>query len=250
MIELVLVVLAAFVAGIVNALAGGGTFVTFPTLVFLGVPPLTANASSTTALLPGYLATAWAYRDGMRGVGGLGLTGFVLLGLLGGAIGAIALLVTTHEAFRALVPWLLLFATMLFAFGAALQRLIARLALKIDPGTISGRIAVVLMTAYGGYFAGGMGIVMLAVLRVLGVENLQAANGIKALLSAVLTTMAVAIFLIGGLVDPTYVVPMAVAATAGGFFGAWLGRRIPPTWLRIGIIIVGLATAAAFFSGG
>ncbi|MFP4080675.1 MAG: TSUP family transporter, partial [Ectothiorhodospira sp.] len=125
-ISLALVSLSAFLAGGLNALAGGGSFLTLPALVFTGVPPVAANATGTAALLPGYLASAWAYRDLIRAPAGLTVAGVVLLGGLGGALGALLLLATSDAAFRVIVPWLLLVATALFAFGPRLNRLLAR----------------------------------------------------------------------------------------------------------------------------
>ncbi len=247
LIPLLVITGAAFLAGATNALAGGGSFLTLPALVFVGVPAVSANATGTAALLPGYLASAWSYRDLIRAPVGLSLLVVVLLGIAGGTTGALLLLATSNEAFRGIVPWLLLFATLLFAFGPALQRRLASRA-----GTIRGvgaRVGILGVCAYGGYFNGGMGIVMLALFRLLGVHDLRVANGLKNLLSAVLTLIAVLVYMVGGLISWAEILPMAVAATLGGLAGARIGRVLPPPILRNGIVLVGAVTTLLFFLG-
>ncbi|MFP4243958.1 MAG: sulfite exporter TauE/SafE family protein [Ectothiorhodospira sp.] len=243
-ISLALVSLSAFLAGGLNALAGGGSFLTLPALVFTGVPPVAANATGTAALLPGYLASAWAYRDLIRAPAGLTVAGVVLLGALGGALGALLLLATSDAAFQVIVPWLLLVATVLFAFGPRLNRLLALH--RGRPGWW-GRLGVLGVCGYGGYFNGGMGIIMLAAFRLLGVEDLNAANGLKNLLSAVLTMIAVAVYAAGGAISWGPFLPMAVAAILGGVAGARLGRWLPPRVLHHGIVLVGAVTTVIFF---
>ncbi len=245
--QLLVIVVAAFFAGGINALAGGGSFLTLPALVFVGVPAVSANATGTAALLPGYVASAWSYRDLIRAPVGLSLLAVVVIGILGGTAGALLLLATPNQAFRGIVPWLLLFATLLFAFGPALQRRLASRA-----GTTRGigaRVGILGVCAYGGYFNGGMGIVMLALFRLLGVQDLRVANGLKNLLSAVLTLIAVLVYVLGGLVSWSQILPMAVAATLGGLAGARIGRVLPPVMLRNGIVLVGAVTTLLFFLG-
>jgi len=245
---LLVISLAAFFAGGINALAGGGSFLTLPALVFVGVPPVSANATGTAALLPGYLASAWSYRDLMRAPVGLSLFAVLVLGTVGGAGGAALLLATSDAAFRGIIPWLLLFATLLFAFGPALQR---RLPKHTDgAGGVGGRLGILGVCAYGGYFNGGMGIVMLALFRMLGVDDLRVANGLKNLLSAVLTLIAVTIFAVGGLISWKEMLPMAIAATLGGLAGARIGRVLPPAVLRNTIVLVGAITTLLFFING
>ncbi|EHQ51874.1 MULTISPECIES: sulfite exporter TauE/SafE family protein [Ectothiorhodospira] len=245
LLDLALIVIAAFVAGIINALAGGGSFLTLPALVFTGVPPVAANATGTAALLPGYLASAWAYRDLIRAPRGMTVLGVVLIGTAGGAVGALLLLATSNEAFRVIVPWLLLFATLLFAFGPRLNQYLARR--SHGTGGFWGRLGVLGVCGYGGYFNGGMGIVMLAMFRLLGVNDLNVANGLKNLLSAVLTLMAVVIYAWGGAISWPEIPPMALAAVLGGLAGARIGRVLPPALLRNGIVVVGAVTTVLFF---
>lgn len=242
---LALIALAALFAGAINALAGGGSFLTLPALVFTGVPPVAANATGTAALLPGYLASAWAYRDLMKAPPGMTVLAVVLIGAVGGAAGALLLLATSNEAFRVIIPWLLLFATLLFAFGPRLQ--VWTQARSRGRGGLLGRVSVFLVSGYGGYFNGGMGIVMLAAFRVLGVQDLNTANALKNLLSAVLTLIAVLIYALGGVIQWAQALPMAVAATIGGYAGVSLARALPQAVLRNAIIIAGIITTAIFF---
>ena len=247
-LNLLIVALAAFLAGVINALAGGGSFLTLPALVFAGVPPVVANATGTAALLPGYLAAAWSHRRLIRVPAGLSLRVLVLMGVLGGAFGASLLLVTSSAAFRVIVPWLLLVATVLFAFGPRLHQALSRRA-----GTgrgLWGLVSVFGVSVYGGYFNGGMGILMLAMFQLLGVRDLVVANGLKNLLSAVLTLIAVVIYVAGGLVAWSATLPMAGAAIAGGLVGARVGRIMPPALLRVIIVMAGSLTTLWFFRVG
>ena len=248
LLPLLVITAAAFFAGGINALAGGGSFLTLPALVFAGLPAVSANATGTAALLPGYLASAWNYRDLMRAPVGLSLLVVLILGTLGGAAGALLLLATPEQAFRGIVPWLLLFATLLFAFGPTLQRRLA--GRNRRTGGVGARIGILGVCAYGGYFNGGMGIVMLAMFRLLGVHDLRIANGLKNLLSAVLTLIAVVIYAAGGLISWAGILPMALAATLGGWAGARIGRVLPPRVLRNTIVTVGAVTTVLFFIDG
>lgn len=241
--EWLLLLSAAFVAGALNAVAGGGSFLTLPALVFTGVPPVIANATGTVALLPGYLAGAWGFREDVQSPPGLTFKRVVGLSLLGGATGALLLLFTPDAMFRRVVPWLLLVATALFAFGPQLR---ARLA-GGQPSAARATVGVLAVACYGGYFNGGLGILLLALLGLLGQTNLLAMNGLKNGVSALLTAIAVVIYAAGGIVQWPQALLMMVAATAGGYGGARVARRIPATWLRWGIVATGLVMAGLFF---
>lgn len=245
LLPLLVITVAAFLAGGINALAGGGSFLTLPALVFAGVPPVAANATGTAALLPGYLASAWSYRDLMRAPAGLSILAVVLIGTVGGVAGALLLLATSDQAFRGIIPWLLLFATLAFAFGPALQRRLSSQETRTHG--VGARVGILGVCAYGGYFNGGMGIVMLAMFRLLGVHDLRVANGLKNLLSAVLTLMAVVVYALGGIISWAEILPMAIAATLGGFAGARVGRVLSPVVLRNTIVLVGAITTVLFF---
>ena len=248
-LNLTLLLLAAFGAGTLNAVAGGGSFLTLPALVFVGLPPVVANATGTVALLPGYVAGAWGFREDLQSPAGLTMLRMASLSLAGGAGGAILLLVTDDRTFRVLIPWLLLAATALFAVGPAIvRRTRQRDGGPPSPGAAS--IGVVLVSVYGGYFNGGLGILLLALFGLLGQSNLHAANGSKNLVSALLTAIAVLVYAAGGLVAWPQALVMMVAATAGGYFGARMARRLPAPVLRAGIVSIGLVMAAVFFVRG
>ncbi len=248
-LQWVVLLLAAFFAGALNAVAGGGSFLTLPALVFAGVPPVAANASGTLALLPGYVASTFGFRHELGGIDRRHLLLTLALSLVGGATGAALLLITSNAAFRRIVPWLLLAATLLFALA---PWLLARLASRhnAEAGTGTTAAGVALVSIYGGYFNGGLGILLLALYGLLGERSLNRANALKNLVSAVLTTIAATLYAIGGAVVWQKALPMMLAAVAGGYFGARLGRRIPPAILRAAIVLIGLVMAALFFARG
>lgn len=237
---------AAFFAGALNAMAGGGSFLTLPALIFAGVPPVAANATGTVALLPGYISGAYGFRHEIQPLEGANVWWLSAVGLLGGLLGASLLLLTPDALFRTIVPWLLLAATGLFAFGRQLASLLARLQLH---GRVPMLIGLFLICVYGGYFNGGMGILLLAHLALFGMTSLNAMNGIKNLLSAVLTSIAVVAYAAGGAVYWPQALAMMASATAGGYAGAYFARRIPAQALKVGIVIVGLVMSAVFFIG-
>lgn len=243
MTELILLV-AAFLAGAMNAVAGGGSFLTLPALIYAGVPPVAANATGTVALLPGYASGVYGYRQDLTPIGNLSLPLLSVVSLVGGLAGAGLLLVTPDSVFRGIVPWLLLLATGLFAFGNLLAQRLRSLGLHGNGAMLGTLFAV---SVYGGYFNGGLGILLLAQLSLFGMTDLNAMNGLKNLFSAVLTAIAVVAYAAGGAVEWPKALLMTVAAVAGGYVGARVGRKIPKPVLRAGIIAVGLVMSAVFF---
>lgn len=247
MLSILLLSGAGFLAGALNAIAGGGTFITFPALVYLGVPPIAANATATVSALPGYLSGAFAFREDVAPEGALKLTEIVAVAVVGSAAGALLLLVTPSQLFRDLVPWLLVVATLLFALG---PRLLSWLQGR---GLAAGRkvsvAAVLAVSVYGGYFNGGLGILLLATLGLIGFINLNGMNGLKNLLSAALSLISAATFALAGIVAWPQAAVMAVAAAIGGYCGAWAARRIRRAELvRALITAVGATMAVAFFA--
>lgn len=237
---------AGFLAGALNAVAGGGTFLTFPALVYLGIPPIAANATATVAALPGYLGGAFAFRRDVRAEGALSLLEILLVAALGSAAGAALLLVTPAQLFQGAVPWLLLVATLAFALG---PRLLIWLR---NRGAAAGRklsiAAILAVSIYGGYFNGGLGIMLLAAFGLIGFMNLNGMNGLKNLLSALLSVISASAFAIAGIVAWQEAAIMAVAAALGGYGGAWVARRIRRSdYLRAGIVAIGCAMTVAFF---
>lgn len=246
-LELALLGSAGFAAGVLNAVAGGGTFLTLPALISIGVPPVVANATSTLALLPGYASSAWAYRRDMQAEGALSLRAILLIASLGSVLGAGLLIVTPGEAFLWIVPWLLLVATVLFAAGPTLTTIIqARVEGGLGPLPSAGAILVV--SIYGGYFNGGLGIMLLAAFGFLGFTNMHAMNGLKAVLAALLSALSVLAFTLADLIAWQPAIIMALFAAAGGYGGAWVSRRIVRTdLLRAFITLVGAGTTIVFF---
>ncbi len=233
-----------------NAVAGGGSFLTFPALVFAGVPPVNANATSTVALWPGTVASAGAYRDEFDTQRRTPL----LLGgvsVIGGVVGAALLLRTLQATFSQLVPWLLLLATVLFAFGgAATKWLRARLGHGAGSSwrATAGVAALQFVVAvYGGYFGGGIGIVMLALLVLLGMEKLHTMNALKTILASCINGVAVLTFILAGAVAWSAAIVMIVGAIVGGYGAAYFARRLDQRLIRPFVIVVGLSMTAYFF---
>ncbi|OSP54024.1 sulfite exporter TauE/SafE family protein [Pseudoruegeria sp. SK021] len=240
-------VVAGLLAGGVNAIAGGGTLLSFPALVWLGVPPIMANATATLTALPGYIGSAWAYRDDIKAEGALRLRTIVAVAAGGGLIGAGLLLATPGDAFIGIVPWLLLLATALFALG---PRLIAHLRAKGGgvAGPVLSAVGIAIVAAYGGYFNGGLGIMLLAVFGLIGFRDLHGMNGLKNLLSAVLSLVSVTTYATAGLIAWESAAVLAVSTTIGGYIGAKYARKIKRTEpLRVAIIIVGAVLTVVFF---
>ena len=247
--NVILLFAAACMAGALNAVAGGGSFLTLPALVFTGMPPVIANATGTVALLPGYASSALGFREDLEAPPGLSLRTLTVLSLIGGAMGAALLLVTNDHAFNQIVPWLLLMATILFAVGPILLRKVKDSHTGHAPVGKSA-VGMLAVSIYGGYFNGGLGILLLALFGLLGQTNLNAMNGVKNLVSALLTAIAVAIYAWGGVVAWPQAGVMMMAATAGGYFGARVARRIPTPALRAGIVATGLIMTTLFFLRG
>ena len=235
---------AGLLAGTMNAIAGGGSFVTFPALVFAGVPSVAANASSTVALFPGSLTSAWAYRHGLRGFGGVSLRALLAASLSGGLLGAVLLLVTPQATFDAVIPWLLLLATLALGFGreagAALRRVV-----RIGPGPVL--VTQFLLAVYGGYFGGAVGIMMMAVWSLLDSADLKAMSPARVLLVSATNTIAVICFIVAGAVRWPETLVMLVAAAVGGYAGARLALRMHPRLIRTVILLFTTAMTIVFF---
>lgn len=236
-----------------NAVAGGGSFFTLPALIFIGVPPVAANATGTAALLPGYIASAWRFRQDIEYPRGLGFWAIALIAVLGGLIGAALLLITDERMFSFLIPWLILFSTSAFIVGPrliAIHRPVSyepREKLNDSHFPMSNTLGLLAVCTYGGYFNGGLGIMLLAVLGLMGQTHLQGMNGLKNIISALLTVIAVSIYAIGDAIAVEYVLLLGVAAMIGGYTGAALAYRIPQKILRGFIIFVGWVLTIVFF---
>jgi uncharacterized membrane protein YfcA len=227
-----------------NALAGGGSFVSLPALIAAGVPSVQANASSTVALFPGGLASAWAYRDGLGPVGAASLRSLIITTLFGGVIGAVLLLWTPTKTFNFVLPWLLLLATLALSFGRRLGEWLRR-RWRIRPAAVL--IIQFGLAVYGGYFGGAVGIMMMAVWGLLDVRDLKSLNAPRTLLVSAANIMAVLTFVIARAVHWPETVVMLVAAAIGGYGGAQIGRRAPPQAVRAGTLFLTSCITLAFF---
>jgi uncharacterized membrane protein YfcA len=242
-----LLAVAAFAAGVLNAIAGGGSFLTFPALVFTGVPPIVANATSALAVSPGYLGSTLGFRAELRALPRDRLVREMLICAVGGVAGAGLLLVTPAHLFSGIVPWLLLFATALFAAGPAIARRAQAGAAPDRPISRWREPALLAVAVYGGYFNGGLGILLMALYTVAGEPRLNVVNALKNLNSLVLSWLSVAAFVVAGAIAWQPGLLMMVAATAGGFMGARWSKRLPVAWVRGGVIATGLVMSAVFF---
>ncbi|KAF0171076.1 MAG: putative DUF81 family protein [Rhodobacteraceae bacterium] len=244
MMETALLLAAAFGAGILNTVAGGGTFLTFPALVFTGMPPVMANATSTVAVFPGYLGGALGFRNELAGFDRKRLLRLAAITLAGGLAGSGLLLVSSYQAFSMVVPFLLLGATLVFLFGDRVRQWAAAKARDVSSEGALGLFGVAL---YGGYFNGGLGIVLLALFSLWGMTDLNRMNALKSGLSFLLSAISVAVFAVAGLVAWPQAIIMMLAATAGGYAGAPLARALPKPVVRKVIATVGFGMSAVFF---
>lgn len=255
------------VGGAMNSIAGGGTLLTFPALIALGVPPIVANATSTVALWPGALGSMWGYRGELRGARPWA-KGFAVPSLLGGAAGAYLLLRTTEARFAALVPWLVLGATFLFMVQRPVMRRLRSRAARVagadaappplpDDFAITNRwppagvmFLQFLVAIYGGYFGAGVGILMLAVLGFMGLSNIHRMNGLKNWGGVCMNAVAAAMFSFSSLVNWPVALAMAVGAIAGGYVGSRAAQRVPQELVRGAVVAIGLVSGVLLYFNG
>ena len=246
--EWTLLALGGFGAGAMNAIAGGGTFISFPALLAIGLPPVTANASNSVALWPASLASAWAYRRELARYR-QHLPRLTLAAFVGGALGGGLLLVTSNALFARLVPWLLLTATLLFALAPRINRWLEarRRAGPRQALGWGGTLFQLLVSIYGGFFGAGMGIVMIAAIAMQGIEDLNEINALKNWLSAVIYSVAALTFTLGGAVSWPHTLVVLLAAAVGGYLAGYVARRLPAIWLRRFILLMGTALTLYYF---
>jgi len=241
-LHLLILVIAAFAAGAINSIAGGGTLITFPVLVWLGLDPKVANATSTVALWPGLFGGLFGYRkeleNSSRILKRLGLTS-----VIGGAVGAWLLIWTPSPTFARLVPFLILFATVLFMAQGTIARRLRLQPIVAEPKAswwIGAIVFQFFSSIYGGYFGAGNGILMLAAMGLLGLRDINRANGIKNFLGICINSIAVLSFALSHLVVWSDALLMAGGALLGGYFGVSMAVRIGQVWVRRGIVVIGL----------
>lgn len=244
MLMLLLIFAAGLWAGLQNALAGGGSFVTLPALIMSGMSPLAANITSTVALFPGQFTSGLAGRSLVTGAGRLSFKALFGISVVGGALGGLLLLNTPSSIFSRLVPWLVLFATAMFAWGSFRRKPAKLAAAQIGP--LPTGIAQFFIAIYGGYFGGGIGFLMMAALSMAGVTARHAA-ATKNVLASVMNAAAVALFVTSPLVHWPQAIALGAGAILGGLAGVWALRRVNERWLRIAIVCIGLALTVGLF---
>lgn len=248
--EYVLIGLAAVLAGAINALAGGGTLISFPMLTAVGVPAVAANITNTVSLIPGYLGATIAQLKDLKGQESR-LRLLAPVGALGGLVGGVILLLTEEELFRALIPFLILFASGLLAVQEPLRRRLLKNQLKRSGKTtlspLMTVIPVFLAAVYGGYFGAGLSVIVLAVLALVFEDNLTRLNGLKQAISFSTNITAAVFFLFSGEVVWTAAAVMAAGALVGGALGGRFAGKIKPTTLRMIVVVIGVIIAVIYF---
>jgi uncharacterized membrane protein YfcA len=257
--QAILLFFAAILGGTLNSVAGGGSFIVFPALIFTGVPPIDANATNTVALWPGSVASVSAYRKELATQNRILLLVLSVASLIGGVFGAILLLRTPPMTFVHLIPYLLLLATLLFTFSGPITTWLRKLTKQRDqptegkkaspsPLALAGlALSQLVIAVYGGYFGGGIGILMLATLGMMGMDNIHEMNAMKTLLQTAINGVAVITFIIAGAVVWPQAILMIVGAIIGGFGGAYYARRIEQRWVRLFVTCIGLILTIYFF---
>jgi hypothetical protein len=250
--ESIFLFFAAAIAGTLNAVAGGGSFISFPALLFLRVPAVAANATNTVALWPGLAASTVAFLKRLTAPLRL-LIPLLVTSVTGGWVGALLLLRTPQRTFLHLIPWLLLSGTLLFAFGNSIRTIAGKGAATDDLQTISWTAIAIssfvefLLAVYGGYFGAGIGFVILGMLTALGMRDINAMGAIRTLLAATINAAAVLTFIVAGAVLWPIFAVMVTGALTGGWFGAHYAQRADPRKVRAFVIVLGLAMSAYFF---
>jgi uncharacterized membrane protein YfcA len=255
--QAIILFIAAMLGGTLNAVAGGGSFISFPALILTGVPPIQANATSTVALWPGSVASVSAYRKELATLNRVVVLVLGITSLVGGVLGAILLLLTPQATFLGLVPYLLLLATLLFAFSPGITAMLRKrnaMGQGIETkAPLSRRTLTIIVlvqfiiAVYGGYFGGGIGIMILASLGVLGMENIHEMNGLKTVLQTSINGVAVITFIIARAVFWLQALVMIAGAIVGGYGSAYFARKLDPRLVRGFVILVGVGMTIYFF---
>jgi uncharacterized protein len=240
---------AGVLGGVLNAVAGGGSFVLFPALWHSGVPPVPANATNTVALWVGVTASGGAYRSRLN-ISRRVMVPLIVTSIAGGLAGAFLLLKTPAHTFMKVLPWLMFGATLLFTFG---KKLTGRFSGGLAHEATSTALAVacifeLVVSVYGGYFGGGVGIMNLAMLAALGMTDIHSMNALKSVLGSVINGVAVVLFVVKGAVYWPQCIVATLGAIVGGYFGAHYAQQLPQSWIRVFVIVVGFSMSAYFFA--
>lgn len=242
--------LAGIVCGAINAIAGGATLIGFPVLISVGLPPIVANASNFLATMPGYAAAIPSYITELRTMGRSTLS-IVIFSMCGGTLGSLLLIVSPSHFFSQLTPYLLVVATLLYAFGGPLNIWIGNKTNQTDlKKSKSGKAAIFIFSVYGGYFGAGLGIIVLSLLRIIGYVDFHQANALKNVMVTAVSIMSISIFIMSGLVAWPESIAMMLGATIGGYFSAKYARFFPQIILKSFIILLGSVFSIYYFLQG
>lgn len=248
--ELPFLFFAGFFGGVLNSIAGGGSFITFPALLFVGVPPITANATNTFASCAGYLSGAYALRQDIL-KDKEKLPQIIIISLIGGVIGAWLLLQTPESVFREAIPWLLLFATVLFIFGGQLNNVLKKIGSHHRHASTVGVLLLLLLLLgvciYGGFFNAGLGIIILSYLALAGYTNINTMNGLKLLVSSTVSLIAIVLFIIDDVIAWHEGLIVLLGTLSGGYVAAHISRQLPQHYVRVFVIFASSAITFYFF---
>lgn len=248
--EFLFLFFAGFFGGVINSIAGGGSFITFPALLFVGLPPVSANATNTFASCAGYLSGSFAFRQELIAYKEQ-LPRIILISLIGGITGAWLLLQTPESVFREAIPWLLLFATLVFMFGGKLNNTLKHAGANHRHASSLGKLLLMLMLVgvciYGGFFNAGLGIVILSYLALAGYTDINAMNGLKLLVSSAVSLIAIALFIYDGTIAWYEGSTVLLGTLAGGYYAAHYSRQLPQHYVRSFVIGASAGITLYFF---
>lgn len=248
--ELVFLFFAGFFGGVINSIAGGGSFITFPALIFVGIPPIIANATNTFASCAGYMSGAYAFKKEIYAHKNE-LFKITIISIIGGIFGAWLLLKTPEAVFREAIPWLLLFATVLFILGGQINTGLKKMASAHQHASSIGGILLLIMllgvSTYGGFFNAGLGIITLSYLALAGHTNINTMNGLKLLISSVVSLIAIALFIYNDVIAWYEGSIVLFGTLAGGYVAAHVSRKLPQKQVRYVVIFASVVTTLYFF---
>ncbi|KJY82702.1 permease [Vibrio galatheae] len=248
--EWILLFGAGVLGGILNSIAGGGSFITFPTLMFVGIPPIVANATNTFAVCAGYISGTYGFRQDIA-KSAYSLHSIIIFSLIGGGVGAYLLLSVSEKQFINAIPWLLLFATLLFLFGSHINQWTSKLArtASLHPfwSIVSISLLLILVSAYGGFFNAGLGVVVLSYLVLAGYTDINQMNGLKLLISSCVSLIAIVVFVLEGSIDWTRGCAVMLGTLSGGYVAARVSRQVEQRYVKGFVALSSLVMTGYFF---